>query len=141
VFDPRNIGHNNNTYNLWKGFTKQPIQGDASKYWTHVKEVICNNDEASYKYLRQWLGCVLQYPDVVHTAIVLCGSQGTGKNSSVEPIGLLLGSHYAPLSSITELISNFNYHLKNAVLIHANEALWGGHKKDIGTVKAMITEE
>jgi phage/plasmid-associated DNA primase len=71
---------------------------------------------------------------------VLCGSQGVGKNSFVEPLGKLLGPHFAPLSNISELVSNFNYHLKNAVLIHANEALWGGHRKDIGTIKAMITD-
>ena len=53
----------------------------------------------------------------------------------------MLGQHYVLLSSIGELVSNFNYHLKHAVLIHANEALWGGNKKEIGTVKAMITEQ
>ncbi len=91
--------------------------------------------------MRKWLAYIFQRPDHVHTALVLLGSQGVGKNSFVEPLGVLLGAHYAPLSSLSELISNFNYHLKNAVLIHANEALWGGNRKDIGTVKAMITEK
>lgn len=141
IFDPRTTESKDGYYNLWKGFTKQPIEGSAPKYWAHVKETICNNDAEAYQYLRKWLASVFQYPDCVHTAIVLCGSQGVGKNSFVEPLGILLGSHYAPLSSISELISNFNYHLKNAVLIHANEALWGGNRKDIGTVKAMITEQ
>ena len=84
---------------------------------------------------------VFQRPDKVHTAIVICGSQGVGKNSFVEPLGILLGSHYVLLNNIFELVSNFNFHLKNAVLIHANEAFWGGNKKEIGTLKAMITEE
>jgi hypothetical protein len=141
TFDPTTTECNGNQYNLWKGFARQPHQGDCSKYWAHVKDNICNKDEELYRYVRKWLAMVFQYPDIVHTALVLCGSQGVGKNSFVEPIGLLLGSHYAPLSSITELVSNFNYHLKNAVLIHANEALWGGNKKEIGTVKAMITEQ
>jgi phage/plasmid-associated DNA primase len=117
------------------------MQADCVKYWIHVKENICNNNEEAYQYVRKWLACVFQRPDEVHTALVLCGSQGVGKNSFVEPLGVLLGTHYAPLSSISELVSNFNYHLKNAVLIHANEALWGGNKKEIGSVKAMITEQ
>ncbi len=141
VFDPRKTECDNDYYNLWRGFAKQPIQGDCSKYWTHVKENVCNNNEEAYQYLRKWLACVFQQPDFVHTAIVLCGAPGVGKNSFVDPLGVLLGSHYAPLSNISELVSNFNYHLKNAVLIHANEALWGGNKKEIGTVKAMITEQ
>lgn len=141
IFDPRTTESMDGYYNIWKGFTKKPIQGNCQKYWSHVRDNICNGDEDAYQYLRKWLACIFQRPDEVHTALVLCGSQGVGKNSFVEPLGLLLGSHYAPLSSISELVSNFNYHLKNAVLIHANEALWGGNKKEIGTVKAMITEQ
>ncbi len=141
TFDPTTTDCKDNQYNLWKGFARQPRQGDCSKYWEHVKDNICNGDDEIYQYVRKWLAVIFQYPDVVHTALVLCGSQGVGKNSFVEPLGILLGSHYAPLSSITELVSNFNYHLKNAVLIHANEALWGGNKKELGTVKAMITEQ
>ncbi len=140
VFDPNIIGPVDGCYNLWKGFTRKSIQGTTQKYWAHVKENICNGDEESYQYIRKWLAYVFQRPDQVHTGIVLRGSQGVGKNSFVEPLGVLLGSHYAPLSSISELVSNFNYHLKNAVLIHANEALWGGNKKELGTIKAMITE-
>jgi hypothetical protein len=141
IFDPRSIDHRDGYYNLWKGFTKKSINGNCKKYWNHVKENICSNDVQAYIYVRKWLAYVFQRPHEVHTALVLCGSQGVGKNSFVEPLGVLLGAHYAPLSSISELVSNFNYHLKNAVLIHANEALWGGNKKEIGTVKAMITEQ
>lgn len=141
IFDPRITESKDGYYNLWKGFAKKPAQGNCDKYWNHVKENICNNNQEAYVYIRKWLAYVFQRPHEVHTALVLCGSQGVGKNSFVEPLGILLGAHYAPLSSISELVSNFNYHLKNAVLIHANEALWGGNKKEIGTVKAMITEQ
>lgn len=140
IFDPSTTEPINCYYNLWKGFALAPKQGDCSKYWAHVKDNICSGDEETYRYLRKWLACIFQHPEAVHTALVLCGSQGVGKNSFVEPLGFLLGSHYAPLSNISQLISNFNSHLKNAVLIHANEALWGGNKKDIGTVKAIITD-
>lgn len=140
TFDPRSTESKVDQYNLWRGFTKQAKAGSCEKYWAHVKDNICKGDKESYLYLRQWVAGVFQYPDVVHTAIVLCGSQGVGKNSFVDPLRILLGAHYAPLSSIAELVSNFNYHLKNAVLIHANEALWGGNKKEIGTIKAMVTE-
>ena len=140
VFDPTTTECIKGQYNLWKGFAKIDQPGDCSKYWQHVKDNICNGNEETYQYVRRWLAYLFQHPDVVHTALVLCGSQGVGKNSFVEPLGVLLGSHYTPLSSISELVSNFNYHLKNAVLIHANEALWGGNKKELGAVKAMITE-
>ncbi len=140
IFDPNHEGHVGTNYNIWKGFARNPSQSSPLKYWAHVRDNICSENIDHYKYLRRWLAYIFQYPDEVHTALVLCGSQGVGKNSFVEPLGILLGQHYVLLSSIGELVSNFNYHLKNAVLIHANEALWGGNKKEIGSVKAMITE-
>lgn len=141
IFDPQQKSNPQDYYNLWKGFTKNPIQGNCQKYWDHVYENICSNDKSCYTYLRKWIALIFKHPERIHTAIVLCGSQGTGKNSFVNPLGELLGSHYIPLSSISELTSNFNYHLKYGVLIHCNESLWGGNKKELGTVKAMITEE
>ena len=141
VFSPHQGKTSNEYYNLWKGFARLPRKGDCTKYWAHVLENICSGDPIAYRYIRKWIAYVFQHPDVVHVALVLCGSQGVGKNSFVEPLGVLLGQHYVLLSNINELVSNFNFHLKYAVLIHANEALWGGNKKDLGTVKAMITEK
>jgi hypothetical protein len=141
IFDPSKIGHHEKYYNIWRGFSKKAIQGDATKYWQHVRENICSNNVDYYWYVRRWLAYLFQYPDIKHTALVLCGSQGVGKNSFVEPLGALLGNHYVPLSSMDELTSRFNLHLQNAVLIHANEALWGGNKKELGLIKAMITEK
>lgn len=140
IFEPKTKDHAIGYYNLWKGFKVKPKQGNCSKYWSHIKENICNNDDDAYLYLRKWLAYIFQHPDKIHTALLLCGSQGVGKNSFVDPLGFLLGPHYAPLNNIAQLVSNFNSHLKNAVLIHANEALWGGFQRDIGTVKAMITD-
>jgi len=140
IFDPTSTKHTKGYYNLWRGFTMEPKAGDCSLFWNHVRDNICNKDPIAYKFVRKWVAKIFQHPDEVHTALVLQGSQGVGKNSFVEPLGKLFGSHYVLLSSMSELVSNFNYHLKNAVLIHANEALWGGDKKVIGTIKAMITE-
>jgi hypothetical protein len=141
VFDPTSQGNVNGYFNLWMGFNKRSHSGDCSLYWKHIKENVCSNDPESYRFFRKWTSNVFQKPDEVHTSIILCGGQGVGKNSAVEPLGALLGSHYVLLSNISELVSNFNYHLKHAVLIHANEALWGGNRKEIGTLKAQITEK
>ena len=141
TFDPTKEQPKNDLYNIWKGFFKKATKGNCTSYWNHVKDNICSKNPTTYQYVRKWLASVFQRPDKVHTALVLCGSQGVGKNSFVDPLGVLLGQHYAPLGNVSELISNFNFHLKNAVLIHANEAFWGGAKKEIGMLKAMITEE
>lgn len=69
------------------------------------------------------------------------GKQGTGKNTFIDPIGKLFGAHYLPLDNIQQLLGQFNFHLKNAALIHANEAVWGGNRKELGVLKAMVTDE
>ncbi|MFA6263705.1 MAG: primase-helicase family protein [Candidatus Babeliales bacterium] len=140
TFDPKIVGPVNERYNIWKGFAIEPVAGDCSLFWAHVRDTICSGNEVTYKFLRKWMAYVFQHPDVVHTALVICGSQGVGKNKFIDPLGFLLGQHYVKLSSLAELLSHFNAHLKNGVLINANEALWGGNKKETGALKAMITE-
>jgi hypothetical protein len=61
-----------------EGFARQPIQGIVQNM-AHVRDNICSGDEEAYQYLRKWLSAVFQYPDAVHTAIVLCGSQASAK--------------------------------------------------------------
>ena len=139
TFDP-GLSPDETKYNLWNGFAFKPRKGDCSKFWAHVFDNICNKNEVEYLYLRKWIASVFQKPEEVHTGVVLCGSQGTGKNSFVNPLGELFGSHFIELSGLNELLSDFNFHLKNAVLIHANEALWSNSKHGIGRLKAMITD-
>lgn len=144
VFDPKMTteeAEKKGCYNYWQGFAKDSKKGDCSFYWDHMRENICANNYEAFEYLFKWCAYTFQYPDQVHSSIVLIGPQGVGKNSFVEPLGVLLGAHYVLLSNIGELTSNFNFHLKNAVLIHANEAFWGGHRKDVSTLKSMITED
>jgi len=140
VFNPRVAGHYEGKYNIWKGFSLNAIAGDCSLYWDHVKNVICNGKETHYLYVRKWLAHLLQKPWIIATALVLRGRQGTGKGVFVEAIGRLLGPHYAPLASLDRVLGRFNSHLKNAILIYADEAIWGGNKKEVGLLKALITE-
>ena len=140
TFNPDVSGHISGAYNLWRGFARDAKKGSCERYWQHVRENICASNNDYYIYIRKWLAYVFQYPAHVHTALVLIGSQGVGKNSFVDPLGVLLGSHYILLSSINELVSHFNSHLKDKVLIHANESFWGGHKKEVGMLKAMVTD-
>lgn len=140
VFDTKKGPDADGCFNLWSGFTKTPMKGNCEKFWSFVLDIICSKDEALYSYIRKWWAMVFQRPDELHTALVICGSQGVGKNTFVEAIGELFGKHFVQLSGMDELTSNFNDHLKYAVVAFANEATWGGNKKDIGTIKARVTD-
>lgn len=141
TFDPTTKEHKGNLYNIWKGFAIEPIKGSCELYKNHIKNVICAGNLDYFNYVWKWLARLIQRPDEIATGLILMGKQGTGKNTFVEPLGKLFGSHYLPLDNIQQLLGQFNFHLKNAVLIHANEAIWGGIKKDIGVLKAMITDQ
>ncbi|MDN3506506.1 MAG: DUF5906 domain-containing protein [Simkaniaceae bacterium] len=141
VFNPKIEGHYRKNYNIWKGFALEPKKGDCSLYWAHVRDIICCGKESHYVYTRKWLSRLIQAPWLIDTSIVLRGKQGTGKGTFVDPIGKLFGPHFAPLASLDKILGRFNSHLKNAILIYADEAIWGGNKKEVGLLKALITEK
>lgn len=141
TFDPTTEGHTDGYYNIWRGFSIEARKGHCERFKEHIRDVICAGNEDRYRYLWQWCSHLVQHPDKNLPALLLMSSQGTGKNTFVDAFGRIFGPHYLPLDSMQQLLGNFNFHHKNAVLIHGNEALWGGNKKDLGKLKAMITEE
>ncbi len=140
VFNPRIAGHYDGNFNIWRGFAVHPVKGDCSLFWDHVEIIICGGKKAHFQYVRKWLAHLIQKPWIIGTALVLRGKQGTGKGTVVTAIGKLLGPHYAPLASLDQILGRFNSHLKNAILIFADEAIWGGNKREVGALKSLITE-
>lgn len=140
IFDPAKPGDHSGCYNIFKGFAVITIRGDCSLFWTHVKEVICFRSEEFYRYVRKWMACAVQKPALLSTAIVLRGLQGTGKNMFVDYFGKIFGPYFLTVASLEHISGKFNNHLKYAYLIHANEAIWGGSKKEAGSIKALITD-
>lgn len=138
--NPKEIGKN--YYNIFRGFAIKEHPGTCELFKAHVKNVICNCNRQYFEYVWKWCARMIQEPHkVAETALVLRGFQGVGKNTFVDALGVILGGHFLPLDNIDQFLGRFNYHMKNAVLIHGNEAIWGGNKKQLGTLKAMITEK
>jgi hypothetical protein len=140
IFDPIKSGDHSGCYNIFKGFSVIAIRGSSSLFWKHVKEVICFGSEEFYSYVRKWMACVVQRPSLLSTALVLRGLQGTGKNMFVDYFGKIFGPYFLTVTSLEHICGKFNNHLKYAYLIHANEAIWGGSKKEAGAIKALITD-
>ena len=140
IFNPNK--ENPKYFNIWKGFAVASKKGCCEKYKAHVREIICGGNHVHFDFVWKWCALLVQKPNIVAgTALVLLGKQGTGKNTFVDALGNILGGHYLPLDNIDQLLGKFNYHLKNAVLIHGNEALWGGNRKEVGKLKAIVTDE
>jgi hypothetical protein len=130
-------------YNLFRGFGCKPKEGDWSLFKAHLFEIICSGDKNLYFYLLAWLAQLVQDPGGKRpgTAIVLRGKRGTGKGCFVSNFGKIIGSHFFHLFSSTHLTGKFNQHLKDVLLVYADEAVWGGDKAAESVLKGMITEE
>jgi hypothetical protein len=73
-------------------------------------------------------------------ALVLIGAKGTGKGTLVRCSQRIFGAHAFQVTSREHVIDKFNGHLQECVLFVADEAYWGGDKRCVGRLQAMITE-
>ena len=129
------------SYNLFKGLSIQPIEGKCDLYLQHIKEIICNGDEKLYDYVIGWMAHAIQKPAVLPgVALVLQGSQGTGKGLFAQYFGKIFGDHFQHLANMEHLLGKFNHHLSSALVVFADEIVWGGNQREAGQLKAIITE-
>ena len=128
-------------YNMWQGFTTEPIPGECGKFVGLIRDVICDGGKADlFNYLMSWLARALQQPwHPGEVAVVMRGEKGTGKTFFADHFGELFGEHYVQMSSSHHLVGNFNAHLETAIITFADEAFWAGDKQGEGTLKTLIT--
>lgn len=131
-----------NCYNLWKGFGVPAMPGDCSLYLDHVKRNICQNDEEVYEYLMNWMAHTVQHPNEPgQVAVVIKGEKGTGKGVFANHFGKLFGRHYLQITNPEHLVGKFNAHLRECVVLFADEAFYSGNKKHVNILKGLVTED
>lgn len=128
-------------YNVWQGFTCEPAPGDWTTMRELIEKVICAGNLTLTDYVLRYVAHLFQRPaEIPRVALTMRGRQGTGKNTFVEAIGSVLGKHFIPVNRLEQITGRFNGHFAGALLIHANEAIWGGDKRGGGALKALITD-
>jgi hypothetical protein len=129
------------SYNLWRGFSVKPKQGNWSKMQYHIKEVMCAGDDTLNDYVIGWTASAVQYPDRPgEVALVVQGGRGTGKGTFAHGVGRLFGQHYLQIAQSRHLVGNFNAHLRDCVFLFVDEAFWAGDRQGENVLKAMVTE-
>ena len=125
-------------YNLWRGFAFSPSPGDWSLFRAHILENICASDESLYQYIFTWMADAVQNPsDRPGVALVFRGRQGTGKGVFCREFGSLFGQHFIHISQSRHLTGNFNNHLKDCLVLFADEAFWAGDKAGEGAPQGL----
>jgi hypothetical protein len=128
-------------YNLWKGYGVEARPGDCSFFLDHIKNNVCAGDQAIYDYLIGWMARTVQQPGTPgQVAVVLRGGKGVGKSFFAQQFGSLFGRHYLAISNSSHLVGNFNSHLRDVVVLFADEAFFAGDKKHASVLKTLITE-
>lgn len=128
-------------FNLFKGFPVEPVPGDCSLFWTHLRENICSGNIEHFHFVKGWMAHAIQRPqELPGTAIVLRGQQGTGKGIFVEMFGKLFGNHFLTVYNLEQVTGRFNSHIKNVLLLHANEVVCKDDKVGEGVLKGLITD-
>ena len=146
IFDPSGK-ECESKYNIWKGYKYQKT-GEYKKenikpFVQHIKNIICNGDEALAEYVIKWFAQIIQTPHKkTHVGMVWRSeAEGVGKNIILNLIKDIIGSeYYYSTSNLEHLIGNFNADAEAKILINMNECLWGGDKKKEGRLKEFITE-
>ncbi len=129
-------------YNLWRGFAVTSEPGDCTLFLNHIRDNVCSGEEHHYDYLLNWMARTVQQPERPgYVAIVLRGGRGVGKSFFAHTFGHLFARHYMQISNSGHLVGNFNSHLRDLVVLFADEAFFAGDKKHESILKTLVTEE
>ena len=129
-------------YNLFQGFAVESNEGDCGLYLDHIRCNICKGDKDLYHYVLDWMADAIQNPSKrPGVALAIKGKQGVGKGVFASIFMSLFGPHGIQVTQSSHLVGNFNAHLRDKLLVFADEAFWAGDKKSEGVLKALITED
>jgi len=129
--------------NLWRGWAYAPKEGSVDDliYLQHLKENICCGNPDKFGWLIRWMAYSIRNPNEMgHTAPVLKGGEGWGKNCGIEPWAQLFGSHWMEITQRSQVTGHFNAHLRNISAALLNEACFAGDRSQYGPLKALITD-
>jgi hypothetical protein len=129
--------------NLWTGWGVEPkSEGSCAAWLELLYGVICGRDDQLFAWMLNWFANIIREPkSKTLTAPVLIGRQGAGKSLLLSYFGKLLGPSYMVVTNEEHIYGRFNKHLATTLLLHSEEALYGGDRKHRGIIKSLITDE
>lgn len=128
--------------NTWVPPTVYPMPGPHPRV-DRVLRFLTGGDAAGQRWLENWLAVKLASPGLlICTAVLLQGSQGSGKNVLYRMLATLLGPANCTQIGEADLSKPFNSHYARALLVLINE-LAPDHTRSFSLadqLKSMITD-
>lgn len=139
VFDPER--DHPGYLNLWTGWGQAPMRGDWSRLDDLVRDVLCDGNDELAEYVYDWTATLFQRPGRPgETAVCFQGEQGTGKGTFGRALVRLAGRHGLHITSPEHLTGRFNAHLRDVVVLFADEAVSPFDQAATSRLKGLITE-
>jgi len=140
VFDPTGAADPKTHINLFRGLALEPAEGECRKL-LELLFYLCNEDERVYDWVLKWLAYPLQHVGAkMHTAIVMHGDPGAGKNLFFKAIAEIYGDHAGVISNM-QLESQFNDWLSAKLFLVANEVVARRElRHQVGYLLNLVTE-
>jgi hypothetical protein len=130
-----------NMLNLWQGFAVPPAAGRWDRMKEHIAEILAEANADCLDYIMRWSAWAVQNPgERAEVAMVFRGDKGAGKGTFAHALRRMFGQHGLHISNAKHLVGSFNAHLRNCLLLYADEAFWAGDKQGESVLKALITE-
>lgn len=137
------VDDNSAMLNLWTGWAVDPNPDNSCRAWLDLLYyTICGGEERLYNWMLHWFANIVREPQIKSlTAPVIIGRQGAGKSLALGYFGKILGPAYTTITNEEHIYGRFNKHLASTLLLHSEEALYGGDRKHRGIIKSLITDE
>lgn len=131
----------------YQGLKYKPIQNDdlIKPFNDHIRNVICKGNDELYEYLQSWFATIIQHPLAkTTTALVIKGTEGTGKNTVTDVWCELLRGYSNANADIDAFAGKYNTGIANTKLAVFNEFASVEITKDttlFSSLKKLITED
>jgi len=142
IFDPsKRTGLSGNLFNLWTGLAVRPLQRSWIKFGTHIFENVCAGNQQMFTFFWNIMAYWFQHPERRTVCPVIRGPQGCGKGIVANAICKIFGRAALATSDHEQVFGRFNDSLFGRCFVYLDEAMFGGHRAIIGSVKRLITED
>lgn len=126
--------------NLFEGWGVEPAEGDCSLILGHIMK-LCQNRQAEYEWLLNWLAYPLQNPgSKMATAVVMYGSEGPGKSITFDNVMGRIYDRHAITIGQAQLESSFTEWQSRKLFAVAEEVIARTERNHYkGMLKHLVT--
>jgi putative DNA primase/helicase len=141
VFDPAGGVDAETHINLFRGIRLEPKAGCGCERLLELLHYLCNEDDTVFDWVLRWIAYPLQHLGAkMHTALVMYGDEGAGKNLFFDTVCDIYGDHAGVISQ-TQLQGQFNDWLSAKLFLVANEVVTRQElRHHVGYLKNLVTE-